>query len=88
MSPTQPAAQGTLANTPFAHLVLYIYQRRSSGTLVLRGTRTSSAGSETPASREQVKVLFHRGRAVAAHLAGPAAPLDQALLPLCAMLVV
>src|SRR4051812_48561833 len=35
-TPTQPVAQGTLANTPFAHLVLYIYQRRSSGTLVVR----------------------------------------------------
>src|SRR6202000_1906583 len=30
------------------------------------------------------KVLFHRGRAVAAHLAQPALALDQGLLPLCA----
>jgi hypothetical protein len=84
-TPTQPVAQGTLANTPFAHLVLFIYQRRSSGTLFVRGARTSSSGSQTLAVGEPVKVLFHRGRAVAAHVSAPADALDHALLPLCAM---
>jgi hypothetical protein len=70
------AAQGSLAKTPFAHLVLYLYQRRSSGTLIL---------SASAADRFQTKVLFHRGRAVAAHLAQAAAALDEGLLPLCGM---
>ena len=72
---SRPSAQGSLAKTPFAHLVLYLYQRRSSGTLIVQ-TRAPSPGSET-------KVLFHRGRAVAANLAQPSAALDQGLLPIC-----
>ena len=84
-TPTQPVAQGTLASTPFAHLVLYIYQRRSSGTLVVRGPRTSSSKSSAQvAVGDPVAVLFHRGRAVAARVPTPADTLDQALLPLCA----
>jgi tetratricopeptide (TPR) repeat protein len=71
---TQPVvAQGSLEKTPFAHLVLYLYQRRASGTLLV-----DTAGHEA-------KVLFHRGRAVAAHLARAAAALDEGLLPLCAL---
>jgi len=75
---TQPvaAAQGSLAKTPFAHLVLYLYQRRSSGTLIV--STKSSLQFET-------KVLFHRGRAVAAHLVQAAAALDEGLLPLCGL---
>lgn len=72
-------AQGEFASTPFAHLVLYIYQRRSSGTLVVDTTREGT----DPEAR--VRVLFHRGRAVAAHIPGSHEALDQALLPLCAV---
>ncbi|HET6334279.1 MAG TPA: hypothetical protein VFG30_13745 [Polyangiales bacterium] len=86
-TPTQPVAQGTLANTPFAHLVLYIYQRRSSGTLVVRDA-VGAPGVALP-SRDQrdepIAVLFHRGRAVAARVAAPAEALDQALLPFCSL---
>ena len=64
-------AQGSLARTPFAHLILYLYQRRSSGTLCVR-----AAGQET-------KVLVHRGRAVAADLAVSVGALDEGLLSLC-----
>src|SRR5262245_46492489 len=71
-----PAAQGTLGTTPFAHLVLYIYQRRSSGTLVVHDTEGTGG--------DPVRVLFHRGRAVAADLPGSHEALDSALLPLCA----
>ena len=78
-APTQPVAQGTLANTPFAHLVLYIYQRRSSGTLVIRDAVDAGPNAEG----EPVAVLFHRGRAVAARVNAAADALDQALLPLC-----
>jgi hypothetical protein len=74
---TQPAAaQGSLAKTPFAHLVLYLYQRRSSGTLIV--TTESALQFET-------RVLFHRGRAVAAHLVQSASALDEGLLPLCGL---
>src|ERR1700753_297414 len=69
----RPTAQGSLAKTPFAHLVLYLYQKRSSGTLIVR-TRDPL----------ETKVLFHRGRAVAADMPQPSAALDQGLLPLCA----
>jgi hypothetical protein len=75
---SRPSAQGSLAKTPFAHLILYLYQRRASGTLIVQAL---AAGA-----RSETKVLFHRGRAVAAHLAQPAAALDQGLLPLCAAL--
>ena len=71
---TQPSvARGDLAKTPFAHLVLYLYQRRSSGTLII-----DAAGSSA-------RVLFHRGRAVAAHVTQPATALDEGLLALCAL---
>jgi tetratricopeptide (TPR) repeat protein len=72
---SRPSAQGSLTKTPFAHLVLYLYQRRSSGTLIVH--------TRVPAPGNQTKVLFHRGRAVAANLAQPSAALDQGLLPLC-----
>jgi hypothetical protein len=82
MSPsTQPVAQGTLASTPFAHLVMYIFQRRSSGTLVVQLT---GSRSETHGQSERIKVLFHRGRAVAADVLATSDALDQALLPICA----
>jgi hypothetical protein len=71
-----PAATGRLAKTPFTHLVLYLYQRRSSGTLIVRPVANGDAA-------EEVTVLFHRGRAVAARLStGVSQALDQALMPL------
>jgi hypothetical protein len=82
---TQPVAQGTLANTPFAHLVLYIYQRRSSGTLVVRDPVGGPANQRAGSTDEPAAVLFHRGRAVAARVGAPADALDQALLPLCSL---
>ncbi|MET0390477.1 MAG: DUF4388 domain-containing protein [Polyangiales bacterium] len=69
-APQRPVATGTLAKTPFTHLVLYLYQRRSSGTLLV------GAGAD------EVRVLFHRGRAVAARTLQPSAALDEALLPI------
>ncbi|HET8932953.1 MAG TPA: hypothetical protein VFN67_05920 [Polyangiales bacterium] len=65
-----PVASGDLTRTPFAHLVLYLYQRRSSGTLVLR------------LNTAEHRVLFHRGRAVAARVPQPAAALDDSLIEL------
>src|SRR5688572_22698948 len=84
-TPTQPVAQGTLASTPFAHLILYIYQRRSSGTLVVRLNAKSRGSTSQRTNSESAAVLFHRGRAVAARVGTPTEALDQALLPLCAL---
>jgi tetratricopeptide (TPR) repeat protein len=69
-----PVAKGSLAKTPFAHLVLYLYQRRVSGTLL----------ATVPGEQEPIKVLFHRGRAVAAHLPSATLSLEQGLTPLAA----
>jgi hypothetical protein len=70
-----PVATGNLAKTPFVHLVLYLYQHRGSGTLIVR----TKSGEH--------RVLFHRGRAVAARVPQPAAAIDQALMPLSAMVL-
>jgi len=70
-----PVATGNLAKTPFVHLVLYLYQHRSSGTLIVR-TKTG-----------EHRVLFHRGRAVAARVPQPSAAIDQALMPLSALVL-
>ncbi len=70
---SQPTAEGNLSDTPFAHLVLYLYQHRSSGTLVVT----------LPDRAEPVKVLFQRGRGIAARLPEPAAGISEGLLPLC-----
>jgi hypothetical protein len=67
---SQPVASGDLARTPFAHLVLYLYQRRSSGTLLVR------------ANAAEYRTLFHRGRAVAASVPQPSAALDDSLIDL------
>lgn len=71
--PQTPAATGSLAKTPFAHVILYLYRQRASGTLIL-----SSATDE-------YRVLFQRGRAIAAHAPQLTAALDRALLPLTAL---
>jgi hypothetical protein len=70
---SQPVASGDLARTPFAHLVLYLYQRRSSGTLIVRD------------QLQEYRTLFHRGRAVAAFVPQPSAALDDSLIGLSAL---
>jgi hypothetical protein len=70
-----PVATGNLAKTPFVHLVLYLYQHRGSGTLIIR------------AQTGEHRVLFHRGRAVAARVPQPSAAIDQALMPLSALVL-
>lgn len=69
----KPAAEGNLASTPFLHLVLYLYQRRTSGTLLIH-----HQGRET-------KVLFRDGRVVAARPLPRGSTLQPGLLPLCAL---
>ena len=70
---SQPRAQGDLAKTPFAHLVLYLHREGLSGTLVI-----ARGGFET-------KVLFRNGRAVAARPTPRGAGLQDGLLELCAL---
>lgn len=67
----EPIAQGDLAKTPFAHLVLYIQRRRLSGTLVV-----DRVGFES-------KVLFRNGLAVAARPLPRGTALQDGLLELC-----
>lgn len=70
----QPVARGSLAETPFGHLAIYLYRRTSSGTLLLAGR----AGNEA-------LVRFQQGKAVAARLPWGAPRLLDALLPLCGL---
>jgi tetratricopeptide (TPR) repeat protein len=65
------AATGTLRETPFCHLLIYVYRRSSSGTLVL----AHAAG--------QALIAFTRGRPTRARVPWAAHDLSEALLPLC-----
>jgi curved DNA-binding protein CbpA len=69
----EPIAQGDLAKTPFAHLLLYIERKQLTGTLVVW-----SAEGEGP----QERVLFGEGRPHAARFSRPAPRLERGLLPL------
>jgi curved DNA-binding protein CbpA len=71
----EPIAQGSLAQTPFAHVLLYCMQNRLTGTLVVW-----PEGSAPDAKQD--RILFTQGSPVAARLAQPAAALDRGLLPL------
>ena len=70
----QPKGRGSLFETPFCHLVLYLYRHAQDGTLVL-----SVNGEETT-------IRFQRGRPTAARFPAPAARLLDGLLPLCGLL--
>jgi hypothetical protein len=67
----KPTARGDLSKTPFAHLVLYIYKQRLSGTLIV-----DRGGFES-------KVVFRNGRAVAARPLPRGTVLQDGLLELC-----
>ncbi len=71
----RPSAHGSLAKTPFAHLLLYLQTRKMSGTLAIwpdSGTAKSS----------QDRVLFEGGQLVAMRPVDAASSLYAALLPL------
>jgi curved DNA-binding protein CbpA len=71
----RPSAHGSLAKTPFAHLLLYFQARRLSGTLaVWPDTSTGKTGQD--------RILFERGELVAARPVDPAKTLYAALMPL------
>ncbi len=66
MSQTAPTASGTLASTPFAHLLVYALDRHLTGSLVLE-----------QATREKHAVQLLRGAPTAARTATPVAPLGE-----------
>ncbi|MGF1469081.1 MAG: DnaJ domain-containing protein [Sandaracinaceae bacterium] len=74
----EPIAQGNLAKTPFAHVMLYIQQRGLAGTLVL--------WQQVPSKKRPVqdRIAFLEGQPVAARLSRPASRLDRSLLPIFA----
>lgn len=65
-------ASGTLAETPFAHLMLYLYRQAGAGTLFVR----SGSGAE-------VAVHVEGGRPTAARSSEGGEDLMQVLLPAC-----
>ncbi|MBN1655102.1 MAG: DnaJ domain-containing protein [Deltaproteobacteria bacterium] len=72
----QLVASGTLAKTPFAHLLVYLDQRRLSGTLAIWPQDLSDQG------RQEERILFRLGRPTAARLLQPASSLESGLNPL------
>ncbi|MBX3272443.1 MAG: DnaJ domain-containing protein [Sandaracinaceae bacterium] len=73
----EPIAQGDLARTPFAHVLLSAWRQKLTGTLVL----WDPDAGEGP---KQDRVRFVEGRPAAAVLRQPSSQLDRGLLPLFA----
>jgi tetratricopeptide (TPR) repeat protein len=77
MATPEPIATGNLAKTPLPHLLVYLDQKKLSGTLALWPDDLESAVG-------QDRVLFLKGRPVAARLMQSAATLREGLVPLFA----
>jgi curved DNA-binding protein CbpA len=71
----RPSAQGSLAKTPFAHLLLYLQARKLSGTLAIWAADGKSG---------QDRVLLEQGMLTAMRPVEPAKTLYAALMPLFA----
>jgi curved DNA-binding protein CbpA len=72
----EPIAQGDLAKTPFAHVLLHLHHKQMSGTLVVWPTAAGVQGQD--------RILFHEGWPLMGRLVERAAALDRGLLPLFA----
>jgi curved DNA-binding protein CbpA len=72
----EPIAQGEIAKTPFAHVLLHVHHKQMSGTLVLWPTGEGVKGQD--------RILFEQGWPVAGRLVDKAAALDRGMLPLFA----
>ena len=70
-----PVAEGSLANRPFAHLLLYVHQQELSGPLVVWPEQSGTV-------KGQDRILVNRGKPVAARFVAPASALDRGMLPL------
>jgi len=77
MATPEPIATGTLAKTPLPHLLVYLDQKKLSGTLALWPDDTESQTG-------QDRVLLLKGKPVAARLMQNATALREGLLPLFA----
>jgi tetratricopeptide (TPR) repeat protein len=75
----EPIATGTLARTPLPHLLVYLEQKKLSGTLALW---PDPQPGEEP--KGQDRILFLKGMPVAARLMEPATALRPGLLKLFA----
>lgn len=73
----RPSAHGSLAKTPFAHLLLYLQARALSGTLAIWAD--AAAGK-----KGQDRILFEQGMLTAMRPLEPAKSLYAALVPLFA----
>ncbi len=73
----RPSAHGSLAKTPFAHLLLYLQARKLSGTLAIWSDPASGKGG-------QDRILFEQGLLTALRPVEPAKSLYAALMPLFA----
>jgi curved DNA-binding protein CbpA len=75
MATPEPIATGTLGKTPLPHLLVYLDQKKLSGTLALWPDDTESQTG-------QDRVLLLKGKPVAARLMQSTAALREGLLPL------
>jgi len=73
-----PVAQGDLADTPFAHALMYVHRHGLSGTLAV----WPEAKKDGSRPQGQDRILFSLGTAVAARFRSPQPSLDVGLLPL------
>jgi tetratricopeptide (TPR) repeat protein len=74
MSAPEPIATGTLAKTPLPHLLVYLEQKKLSGTLAL--------WTDEQADGKQDRILLLKGVPVAGRLIEPASSLRDGLLKL------
>ena len=76
MSAPEPIATGTLAKTPLPHLLVYLEQKRLSGTLAL----WPDASPTEPEPKRQDRILLLKGCPVAGALLEPSASLREGML--------
>jgi tetratricopeptide (TPR) repeat protein len=79
MTAPEPIATGTLAKTPLPHLLVYLEQKRLSGTLAL----WTDAQDESE-QKKQDRILLLKGTPVAGRMIEPPATLREGLLTLFA----
>jgi tetratricopeptide (TPR) repeat protein len=79
MSAPEPIATGTLAKTPLPHLLVYLDQKKLSGTLAL----WTDAQDESE-QKKQDRILLLKGTPVAGRMIEPATTLREGLLKLFA----
>jgi tetratricopeptide (TPR) repeat protein len=72
----EPIASGTLRKTPLPHLLIYLEQKRLSGTLAVWTDQAQEGDTR------QDRILMLKGKPVAGRFMQPASNLQEGLLPL------